>query len=188
MTNKARNSSITTRSASQKPSHSVRSDNNRNRGISTPSTPKLTHPGQPKDTMTPVIQSPSSPESLSSPPLSTTSSPSPPTTPSHNQQPSRSPPKHKTVNHDSINRRQCKRASDDLSRSTPDQNNLSQRKHAHSTRMTLKLTCPASADAEETLVKLFSEFIGELTSADSTAAVLPWKSIHRANGSINKPS
>jgi hypothetical protein len=54
--------------------------------------------------------------------------------------------------------------------------------------MTLKLNCPASENTEDMIIKIFSEFVGELVIADSTAAILPWKSIHRAKGSINKPT
>jgi hypothetical protein len=34
------------------------------------------------------------------------------------------------------------------------------------------------------ILKIFAEFVGELISADSTSAVLPWKSIHRTKGNI----
>jgi hypothetical protein len=46
-------------------------------------------------------------------------------------------------------------------------------KHAHSTHITLKLNCSASENAKETIIKLIREFVGELASADSTAAILP---------------
>lgn len=95
---------------------------------------------------------------------------------------------HKKVNSKSTNRRQCKRASDDLSRSTPDQNNLSQRKHAFTTRLTFKITCASSDNAEKTLLDIFEDFIDELIRADTSAAILPWKSIHRSQGSITKAS
>jgi hypothetical protein len=97
-------------------------------------------------------------------------------------------PSHKRVNHQSVNRRQCKRMSDDLSRSTPDQNNLSQRKHEFSTRLTFKINCAASDNAETMLLGIFEEFIDELTDADESASILPWKSIHRSKGSISKAS
>jgi hypothetical protein len=117
----------------------------------------------------------------SSPPTSPTRSESSPSQPT---QPSTSV--HKTINPKSTNRRQCKRASDNLSRSTPDCNNLSQRKYTHSTRLTLKMNCPASDNTENKLISLFTQFIGELVSVDPTAAVLPWKSIHQSKGNLSK--
>jgi hypothetical protein len=141
-----RNSNVRTRSASQTHIHDVQSDNSRKRNPKSATTsPRPTHPGQPKDVLlTPTPSPPSSPDQ----PSSSSSSPSLlPTT-----QPPQSARSHKVINHTSTNRRQCKRASDDLSRSTPDQNNLSQHKHAHSTRMTLKLNCPISDNSEETII------------------------------------
>jgi hypothetical protein len=130
-------------------------------------------------------------EQLSSQPSSSPSSPSASsnmTTPEPTTSPSSNPtsPKHKAINSKSTNRRQCKRASDDLSISTPVQNNLSQRKHAFSTRLTLKMKCPASENAEEMLINIIHQFIGELISADSTSAILPWKAIHRSKRHITK--
>jgi hypothetical protein len=194
MPNKARNTSITTRSISQNHPPSQRQGKNRNRDVTTPSTPKVTHPGQPKDS-TPTVQSPSSPESHSSPTIINNQSNSTQQSSSHSSSSSSSETttltsskQHKIINYLSTNRRQCKRVTDDLSRSTPDQNNLSQRRHEHTTRITLKLNCPSSGNAEETLLSLFSEFVDELVRSDETAAVLPWRSIHRSKGSINKPT
>jgi hypothetical protein len=96
--------------------------------------------------------------------------------------------RHKTVNHQSTNCRQYKQVSKDLSRSTPDQNNLSQCRHSHSTRLTLKINYPSSDNAEEMILTIFSEFVQELINSDPTAAILPWKSIHRSKGSISKTS
>jgi hypothetical protein len=93
---------------------------------------------------------------------------------------------HKRVNHKSTNRRQCNRANDEQSRSTPDRNNLNLRKHSFSTRLTLKMNCPASDDTESMLINILNQFIGELISADSTSALLPLKSIHRSKGNITK--
>jgi hypothetical protein len=86
---------------------------------------------------------------------------------------------HKAVNSTSTNRWKCKHASDDLSRSTPDQNNLSQCKHTYITRLTLKMNCPSPENAEDMILSIFGEVVEELVHADSTAAILPWKSIHR---------
>jgi hypothetical protein len=181
MPNNQRNTNVRTRSASQNHILDIQSDNSHKHNPKSVTTlPRPTHPGQPKDVLlTPTPSPPSSPDQLSSP--------SSPPTPLPTTQPPQSARSHKVVNHTSTNQRQCKRASDNLSRSTPDQNNLSQRKHAHSTRMTLKLNCPISNNSEETIIKLFREFLGELNSADSTVAILPWKLIHRSQGSINKP-
>jgi hypothetical protein len=96
--------------------------------------------------------------------------------------------KHRQINHRSTNRRQCKRASDDLSRSTPDQNNLSQRKHAHSTRLTFKMFCPPCEDVEAYILNAINEFVADLVKADPTAAVLPWKSIDRSKTPLTKKS
>jgi hypothetical protein len=167
------------------------------------------HPGQPQTMTTPTrhtTESPSTSDSASTSDVrstsdqssisnahSSTSSASSPnrstsTTTNTQDSPAVQTPTitHKTVNHQSTNRRQCKRLSDDLSRSTPDQNNLSQRRHSHCTRLTLKITCPSSGDAEEMILAIFSEFIEELTNSDPTAAILPWKSIHRSKGSLSK--
>lgn len=95
---------------------------------------------------------------------------------------------HKHVNSKSTNRQQYKWASDDLSRSTPDQNNLSQWKHAFSTRLTFKISCGASENAETMPLGIFEEFIEELIRADASSAILPWKSIHWSKGSILKAS
>jgi hypothetical protein len=197
MPNNTRNSSITTRSVSQNNPQSQSQGKNRNRSGTTPSTPKVTHPGQPKETSTPAVQSPLSPESQTSPTLINNQSNSTQQSSIHSSSSATSsetsttlpPPKpHKIINYLSRNRRQCKRVTDDLSQSTPDQNNLSQRQHEHTTRITLKLNCPLSGNAEETLLSLFSKFVDELVRSDDTAAVLPWRSIHRSKGSINKPT
>jgi hypothetical protein len=157
---------------------------------------RQTHPGQPTSTSSSVLSQSSSASSTKSNASSSSSTSSsisqtvtsptntpPPTTPSPNTTTTTT---HKKVNPNSTNRRQCKRASDDLSRSTPDRNNLSQRKHAHSTRLTLKINIPASGDPEEKIISIFSQFVGELVSADPSAAVLPWKAIHRSKGNISK--
>lgn len=140
---------------------------------------RTTHPGQPTT-------------SQSRPPSQTSSSriqtPLVPPIQTNQASSASSAPSHKRVNAKSTNRRQCKRASDDLSSSTPDHNNLSQRKHEFSTRLTLKINCGASEDPEELLLNIFDEFVQELVRADSTAAVLPWKSIHRSKGNLTKSS
>jgi hypothetical protein len=135
-----------------------------------------THPGQPKSSITDTAsdQSSTSSDELETPKATPTKA-----------KPAK---QHKAVNHKSTNRRTCKRASDNVSLSTPEQNNLSQRKHAHTTRVTFKMTCIPSDDAEKMILSIFEEFIEELTQADPTAAILPWKSIHRSQGSISKTS
>lgn len=138
---------------------------------------KQAHPSQPKDT---IVNTASQSSSTNSEDLATAMA-TPPNIP-------RAAKPHKIVNHKSTNRRTCKRASDDLSHSTPDQNNLSQRKHAHTTRLTFKMTCTPSDDSEAMLISIFEEFIEELTQADPTAAILSWKFIHHSKGSINKSS
>jgi hypothetical protein len=60
--------------------------------------------------------------------------------------------------------------------------------HDHSTRLTLKINCPLSDNAEDMIITIFTEFVQELTTSDLTAAILPWKSIHRSKGSISKAS
>jgi hypothetical protein len=53
----------------------------------------------------------------------------------------------------------------------------------------LKLNCPASGNAEEMILSIIlGDFVEELVQADLTAAILPWKSIYSAKGSINKPT
>jgi hypothetical protein len=93
---------------------------------------------------------------------------------------------HKVVNSSSTSRRQYKHASDDLSRSTPDQNNLSQHKYSHTTRLTLKLNSPTSENAKDIILNILGEFVEELVCTDSTGDILPWKTIHRTKSSINK--
>jgi hypothetical protein len=139
---------------------------------------KQTHPGQPKVPQPRATSTTSSINTFST----TTASRS-----NHNSS-STTEVLHKPVNANSTNRRQCKRTSDNLSRSTPDCNNLSQRKHSFSTRLTLKLNVEASDDLEKKLLQLFAEFAGELISANSTSAVLPWKSIDRNKAHITKSS
>jgi hypothetical protein len=73
-------------------------------------------------------------------------------------------------------------------KSATQSNNLSQRRHSHSTRLTLKINCPLSDNAEDTILSIFTEFVQELITSDPTAAILPWKSIHRSKGSISKVS
>jgi hypothetical protein len=75
---------------------------------------------------------------------------------------------------------------DNSSRSTPEKNNRSPQRYSHTTRLTLKLNCPASNNAEEMILSTFSEFVQELVGSDETAAILPWKSIHKSKKPISK--
>jgi hypothetical protein len=155
-------------------------------------TAKQTHPGQPKASL-PTMESDESQDSNQSP-ISESSNPSTSEEEEEEEQNNNdevqitadTTEQHKRVNHKSTNRRQCNRTNDEQSRSTPDRNNLTLRKHAFSTRLTLKMNCPASDDAESMLINILNQFIGELISADSTSALLPWKSIHRSKGNITK--
>jgi hypothetical protein len=141
---------------------------------------RQTHPGQPKS---PPPRNPAStPSTAPAPSMDTTSTP--PTQALDNS----STKTHKKVNANSTNRRKCKRMSNNVSLDTLDQNNLSQRKHDFSTRLTFKINCAASGDPEEMICNIFDEFVQELVQADDSAAVLPWKSIHREKDNLTKPS
>jgi hypothetical protein len=81
----------------------------------------------------------------------------------------------KVVNSDSKHRRQCKRFGDELRSRTPDRNNLSRQKHKLRTRLTFRMSIPATEKPDEALISIFSEFFQEIKKIDSSLAILPWK-------------
>ena len=85
---------------------------------------------------------------------------------------------HKKINYTSVNRRLCTRIDDDTSLN----NNLYNFQHENMTRITLKLTVPASKDPTN------STILKNLFSSDNTAALIPWYNSDKQEGSLSTKS
>jgi hypothetical protein len=94
----------------------------------------------------------------------------------------------KVVNHESKNRRLCKRFGDELRSRTPDRNNLSSQKFTFTTRLTFRITLPSTKKPEESLVNIFSEFFHELKKIDEHSVIAPWRDVDKGKGNISKDS
>jgi hypothetical protein len=95
-------------------------------------------------------------------------------------------PVFKVVDPSSKHRRHCKRFGDELRSRTPDRNNLSRQKHKLKTRLTFRISVPATEKPEEAIISIFSEFFQEIKKIDSTLAIMPWKDSDRNLDSISK--
>ena len=88
---------------------------------------------------------------------------------------------HKKVNSNSANRRQCARIDDN---SAVHNNNLSNFQHENLTRITLKLSVPATDDPSACIIDIINQFSKQLFLVDDTAALIPWLNSDAKEGSI----
>ena len=82
----------------------------------------------------------------------------------------------KEVNSSSRHRRGCKRIEDDqdINNQTPERGNSTLKSHSFVTRVTLKLSVPASTTPETSLISIWKECIEELQMADDSIHIYPW--------------
>ena len=88
---------------------------------------------------------------------------------------------YKTVHHASANRRTCER----LDNNTPDRKNLSNFAYPNLTRVTVKITIPATDDPGTTTTNTINEFLDELFRVDPGSAIIPWFLVDKRKGAHN---
>ena len=91
---------------------------------------------------------------------------------------------HKKINNTSVNRRLCTR----IDEVDTQDHNLSNFQHDNLTRVTLKLTIPASKDPTKATLERILDFLKNLFSSDNSAALIPWYKHDKQEGSINTKS
>lgn len=92
---------------------------------------------------------------------------------------------YKKINATTTNRRKryVQDNDSDESEQTTIGNNVSTPTHTHVTRIALKLTIPATKNADKATLGIFKEFFNELTASDDKAHIYPWFSRHDKNQS-----
>ena len=84
------------------------------------------------------------------------------------------PSNFKKVNAQSRNRRTCVRATTGQGERTPEKSNKTTHVHRYQTRVTWKMSIPASNEPIKKVKEVAQEFLRELAQIDSKIALLPW--------------